>query len=250
MKKGNGVLLLLLMACMDLCWLYGWASFSITAATGRPFPAIDACAIFAFSALLTHLSSGRGWRVVSVLGLHAFGFVCAALETVRAVFYASYPPLGKAWLLAFLYHAREPVEWVLLVFLLMWPAALWAGGIALSRRRKDYYGACTRFDIGLAAFFTLYLVRFAMEVKGGMWIGETLSPALIFPFFLFSLLAVGVARSGEGAEKAYVAGYRGIGLVMSACAATLLSAGCLALLLLPWLTSAARKGQDVLARNA
>ncbi len=235
---------------MDLVWLYGWTSFSITAATGHPFPAVDAAAIFALAALLTHLSSGKGRKIVSVLGLQALGFVCAALETLRAVYYASYPLFDKAWLVALYYRSRTPVEWIVLVFVLMWPPVLWAGGVALSRRPRNSFAACTHFDLGLAAFFTLYLMRFALEVKGGMRLHDTVSLNLVFPFFLFGLLAMGVAKNGEGTEKTYVAGYRGVGLVMSASAAALLSVGCLALLSLPWLASAARVGEDVLARGA
>ena len=249
MKKGRALLFSFLLAGMDLSWLYGWAAFSLTASMGSPFPPFQATGTFVLAAMVTRLCLGRGWRIIQVLGLQVFAFVVAALDTIHAIYLPSHPLLGKVWLLAFLHHPRTAVEWIVLLFVLLWVVLLWTAGMAMARRPRGYYAVCARFDIGLAAFFALFLAKFGLEARGGIYVAETLSAFLVLPFFLASLLAVGVARTGEGSGERRPHGRRGMGAFLSAGTAVLLAAGCLPLLFLPWLTAAAQGGHEALKKG-
>ena len=246
MMRSKGPLLVLLTALMELCWLYSWASFSLGATAPRTLSLPVLCLVFGVAALATRLSSQKGWRVAAILAVHILGIVCAAAFTARDVYYASYPLFAAAWPSAFFHGARAPLDWIVLIIVLAWAAALWAAGATFARRKRDYYGVCARFDIGLVAFFVLFLLTFAAEVKGGMHMENGLAARLIFPFFLFGLLAIGTARA-EQAQKTFDEGFAGTGLVLCAASAALLAAGGAALLLMPGIEAAAKAGQGVLA---
>ena len=90
MKTKKGIVFSLISGGMEICWLYGWAAFSMTAIMDRPFSSAGAIGIFVLAAILTDLSIGKGWRIIQVGGLQAFGFACAALWTLHSVYYSSY----------------------------------------------------------------------------------------------------------------------------------------------------------------
>ena len=57
-------------------------------------------------------------------------------------------------------------------------------------------------------------IFFNIRTQGGdMW--GTTPELLLFPFFLFSLLAVGMARNRSSAQRDFLSGYRGIGMIVS-----------------------------------
>ena len=114
--------------------------------------------------------------------------------------------------------------------------------MTLARRPKAYYVTCGRFDFGLAAFFALFVAKLIAVTKGGMVIDDSLSLLFVFPFFLFSLLSIGMVRIEGSAAKAFLPGYRGVGVIASFIAVVLLGAGGLVLFFLPGLTAAAQMG--------
>ncbi len=137
MMRSKGPLLVLLTALMELCWLYSWASFSLGATAPRMLSLPVLCLVFGVAALATRLSSQKGWRVAAVLAVHVLGIVCAAAFTAHAVYYASYPLFAAAWPRAFFHAARAPLDWIVLMIVLAWAAALWAAGATFAQRKRE-----------------------------------------------------------------------------------------------------------------
>ena len=73
---------------------------------------------------------------------------------------------------------------------------------------------------------------------------------LLFPFFLFSLLAVGMARNRSSAHRDFLSGYRGIGMIVSFTVVVLAFGAGLVLLFLPYLSAAAEMGYGLLKSAA
>ncbi|MGD0234312.1 MAG: DUF4129 domain-containing protein [Syntrophorhabdales bacterium] len=236
----------LVTGAMELSWFFAWAMFATIATMHRPFPFFEAIIAFVLAGLVTHISTGKGWRVVQILGLQSFAFVCAALMITHRLYYGSYALLSYGWLLAFFNSPRGAQAWLILLVNLFLMLALWAAGVTLARRPKAYYATCNRFDFGLAAFFVLFVAKLIAQTKGGMTIDDSVSLLFVFPFFLFSLLSIGMVRIESTAPKAFLQGYQGMGVITSFIAAVLLGAGGLVLFFLPSLTLAAQMGYRVL----
>jgi hypothetical protein len=250
MKNKKGVVFSLISGGMEMCWLYGWAAFSMTTIMDRPFSFVGAIGAFVLAAILTHISVGKGWRIIQVGGLQAFGFACAAIVTLHSVYYSSYPLADTNWLFALFHQPRTSLEWIIFILILIWILLFWIGGYAQARRPRAYFTVCGRFDIGITAFFCLFLAKLVLLEKGGVKVDDPLSSALIFPFFLLSLLAIGMARIEHKVHKVYLPGYRGFGIIATFMATVILSAGAVILFFLPFLTAIASTGYRTLKVGA
>ena len=246
MERRKTMLWYLVTGAMELSWFFAWAMFAAIATMHRPFPFFETIIAFILAGFVTYISMGKGWRIVQILGLQIFGFVCAALMIAHRLYYGSYGLLSHGWLLAFFTDSRDAQAWLILLVNLFLMLILWAAGVTLARRPKAYYATCGRFDFGLAAFFALFITNLIALTKGGMMVDDSLSLLFVLPFFLFSLLSIGMVRIESSAAKAFLPGYQGMGVIASFIAAVLLGAGGLFLFFLPGLTLAARMGYRVL----
>jgi hypothetical protein len=250
MRKDRGALLFLAHGGMELSWLYAWATFLMTSIGHRPFPLPEAIAAFLLAAVLTLVLRGMGLRVISVLGLQTLGLLLAASRIVYTFNYRAYPYFGKGWIVEFLGRTRDPLEWFILVIILVFALLFWLGGVTLARRSTTYLTICSRFDLGVAAFFCLLLIKFLLLVRGGIEVRDAAPVLLLFPYFIFSLLAIGLARNSSSARKDFLAGYRGIGVLASFTVLVLAFGAGLVLLFMPYLSAAAEVGYGVLKSAA
>jgi len=260
MKGQHRVLLFLVAMGMELSYLYACATFLTTSLFHHPFPFPEAVGTFALAAILTLLSEGRGWRVIYGLAFQALGFVPALLRMVHV--FNSWSPsfLTQTWLLKFAgtsadhpdYGGLMPVGvigWFVAILAVLWALFFWVGGRQLAKRPMDYFTLCSRFDRGLIAFFIIFLVKFLLQiipVNGGVKIAESMSVSLLFPFLIFSLLAIGLVRNRNAAPKDFLPGYQGIGVILSFAVVILLLGTGLVLFGLHYLTVAAETGYAVL----
>jgi Domain of unknown function (DUF4129) len=246
MKKGSGVPLFLINGGMELSWLYAWATFLTTLAFHQSFPFKEAIGPFGLALVLTLFSRERGWWVIQILSLQLVGFILAALRIVYIFNVGSHSFWDKAWLVEFFNPPRPLEEWLSLLLLPLFAVMFWLGGMTLSKRSMAYSTLCSRFDLGIAAFFLLFLTKFLLRVKGEIKIEESMSQLLFFQFFIFGLLAVGLARNRGSAPKEFLPGYQSIGVILSFTAVVLLFGGGVVLFFLPYLKAAADVGYGVL----
>ncbi len=235
---------------MELSWLYGWATFVMTSILHRPFPLPEAIGTFLLAAALSLVVRGMGLRVIWILTLQMLGFLLAASRVVYIFNYREYPYFGKGWLAEFLGRSRDPMEWLILLIILIFAILFWLGGVTLARRSNAYFTICGRFDLGVAAFFCLLLVKLLLLVKGGIEVKDPAPELLLFPFFIFGLLAIGLARNSSSVRRDFLAGYRGIGVLVSFTVLVLAFGAGLVLLFMPYLSAAAQVGYGVLKSAA
>ena len=250
MKKDRGVLLFLTHGGMELSWRYAWATFLTTSIVHRAFPLPEAVGTFLLAATLYLMVRGIGLRVIVVLGIHILGFLLAASRIIYAFSYRAYPYFDKGWILAFLNESRDSLEWLILVIIVFLALLFWLAGVALARRSMVYLIICTRFDYGVAAFFCLFIVKSLLLFKGGIEVRNSAPMLLLFPFFIFSLLAIGLARSRSSEQRDFIAGYRGIGVLLSFTLVVFAVGAGLVLFFMTYLSAAAEAGYGVLKSAA
>jgi uncharacterized protein DUF4129 len=226
---------------MELSWLCAWATFAMIGMTGRPFPLVEASIAFVGAFVLTRLSSGRGWRVVWVVSVQAAGLLGASAGILRGLYDPIRPLLRLTWRLGVLGAMRSPADWGLLLLGLAWAIFFWIGGARLAKRPLVYATACSRFDLGLAAFVVLFLAKLLVTVNGGQ-VEDRISHLFLLPFFVSSFLAIGMIRLRSDGRKAFLPGYRGLGVFLTFTVGALCFAAALTLFSLPYLTLAAEAG--------
>ncbi|MBN2402656.1 MAG: DUF4129 domain-containing protein [Spirochaetes bacterium] len=246
MKKRKDIVLVFLCAGMEICWLYALAAFSMTSAGGF-FPVSVALIGFIAGACIMHFTSGRGWRIISLIAVQVLTFVTAISISIYITYFSSYPFFNKVRLVEFFTAVRSPFEWLNLILIIFFCVLFWISGSFFSKRTNTYYKLCARFDIGITAFFCLFLLKFILLVKGGIRIDDN-SFSLLFPFFLFSLLAIGAVKT-QNAQKNFLPGFRGVGIIMSIILIVILSAA-IVLFLMPLLTRTAEISFNILKSGA
>jgi len=246
MKSENRGLLLSASAGIELSWLYAWATFLTASIAHRPFPLLEAIGTFVLAAAVASFSRGRGWRIIQILGLQLVGFIVAALRILYVFNYWSCPLFNPNGGKELFHSPRGFLEWLGFLFVLFSVLLFWSRGVAIARRPATYRTICSRFDLGLSAFFLLVLTKFLLLVKGGIQINDPRSALSLFPLFVFSLLAIGLVRTRSDAQTDFLPGYQGIGVILSFTAVILLFGMGLVLFFLPHLTLAAEMGYGIL----
>lgn len=243
-------LLILIQGGMELSWLNACITFVVSALVDRvlPFPCALAC--FAAAAIVGHLSLGRGWRNYRVLLAQAVCLGGALLTAVYALYYSSHNIFSSEWIRLAFYGPHSGREWAEMVLLWLSVLVCWAGGTFLARRPMTYYAVCSRFDIGLAVFFTLFLIELVVAAKGGSRISGASSFYSLFSFLLLGLIGVGMAKVRPSGSRDFLPGYAIVGIIASFAATVLLIAGSVTLFFLPILQKTAEVGYAVAGTGA
>lgn len=231
---------------MEMTWLYAWANFLTISILHRSFPFLEAISTFGLAVIVTLFSKGKGWRVIYILGIQIFGFIFSALRIVYVIHSLPNPFFSRTWLIEFINGPRSPLEWVILILVLFLAFLLWIIGLTLANRSMTYSNICTRFDWGLVAFFLLFFTKLALLEKGGIKIYDPTSLFLLFPFFIFSLLTIGLVRNQSSSQKDFSPGYQAIGVILSFAVAIFIFGTGLTLFFWPYLSLAAESSYSIL----
>jgi hypothetical protein len=188
---------------MDLAWLYAWAVFTTSPVIPGILPLIPCAAVFWAAVLLTGFTHHRGWRAVTVGVFNLTGLVLAVLILVHASLARTLPfwrfgvwfgELGS-------WSVRFPRFRIAL--LCLWAAGFWIGGVQLRRRHMSYRCVTSRFDLGLGAFFALFLVQLLIQVKYEAAVTGNINGYLMLSFFALGVFAVGLARNRTEATHTF-----------------------------------------------
>jgi hypothetical protein len=250
MKRTEKVLLALCGAVLDFAWLYAWAAFSVISLEGNGFPFVNAAVIFAAAALLTRIHTARGLRVIVVVLLQGTGLAAAVLATLYVISGTTQPFLHGQWFTEFFAASHSAVEWLRLGITLFWSIVFWVSGAFFALRPRTHRRICSRFDLGLAAFFALVLLKLALAAKGDIFTGDTMTGPLAFVFFFFGLMAIGMTRTGAAVSPGPVRGRRRLGVVLGFILAVFVSAAGLVLFFQQPLARAAGTGYELLKGGA
>jgi hypothetical protein len=250
MKKDRGALLFLAHGGMELSWRYAWATFLTTSIVHRSFPMPEAVGTFLLAAILSLVFRGAGLRVVAVAGIHILGFLLAASRILYTFDYRTYPYFDKEWLVLFLGRSRDSLEWLILVIIVIIAVFLWVAGVALARRPAAYRTTCTRFDCGVGAFFLLFIFKSFLLLKAGIELKDSAPVLMLFPFFILSLLAIGLVKIRSNEQRDFLSGYRGIGVLVSFTLVVIAFGTGLVLYFMSYLNAAAEAGYGVLKSAA
>lgn len=246
MKDEHPVLVFLLRAGMELCYGYAVLTFVTLAMFHKAFPFPEAVVSFLLAALITLFTAGRGWRMISVVAVHALAFVPVLLRMTQIFGSWSDVFVSQAWFTQYLEEPSGAVEYFSFFLVVAWAFVFWGGGAALAARSDDYATTCSRFDQGLIAFFILFLGKLYLQAALGIALSDPTPGLFIFPFLLFSLLAIGLVRNRSAARREFMPGYQRLGVLLGFIVVILLAGTGLVFFFFPLLTLAAEGGYGLL----
>jgi len=201
MSTGAGAALGAARAGIEFSWRLAWASYLLSLAAARGFPAGLAAAALTCSALLRVAAARRGWPPLPALLLRFAALAAIAFPAARLLWPSGLPP----WYLA------------TLAFACLW--LLWDGGRAAVRDPQAH----VPLDRGIAALLLLELVRLGVRVKGGRLPAEPAAVWLLAGLLLSGLAAIGLQRAGAEGQTRRMR--LAMGLVLGLAVAVLLLLG-------------------------
>ncbi|MFC1863142.1 DUF4129 domain-containing protein [Thermodesulfobacteriota bacterium] len=250
MKKRISLILILASAGMMLSWFYTWNTFVLHYLSKGPIRVPESATVLALAALITAIHRSRGSRWIYVIALHGIGFFLALLLITYNVNNFPYPFWDTQWISFYLQIEKGFTEWLALITLILSTILLWFYGIRLTIITTDEHCISIRFDLGLAFFLLLLLIKLLMRYKG-LPLSYDRSIGLNFvAFAVLSLSAMGLVRNKGSSLVRNITYFRGIGVILSFTLFVILFGGGLVLLCLPGMTTGAEIGYDLIRTAA
>ena len=247
MKKKPAFFLFFSGSGAELTWLYAWTCFLLFSFFHRLYPLPETIAVYSLAVFLTLLQRRRRRRAVQIIVMHLIGLAGALLWVVYVFYYRSAYFFNALWLEDFFNRPRGHFDWFLLIFVLGYTVMFWAAGVRFALQERSYISACTRFDRGVAAFFCLFLIKLVLHTRMGVHFQDSMTIWLIFPFFIFSLTEIGLARNQEhDSQRDYLSGYQVVGVFTGFAIGAIILGSAVFLFFLPYLESASAAGYDLM----
>ncbi len=243
-ESGNRLLSGTIMG-LELTWRFAWSNFLALLILQAAYPWTGVFGAFAGAGLVTAVSRGRGWRLIWLVLLHSAGFGLAALHLVHHFHFGGTPFFDSGWLTGFLGGELSTKDrWTAAgeIALVWW---LWRGGVRWIKGGTGYQTVSNRFDLGLTAFFVLFIVKALLHGRFDKVVHDPAALPLVVSFFCFGLMSLALARTQGRVEKKFRPGFHGVGTVLSLALAALILAGGAVAFFLPQLTAAAEAGYGV-----
>jgi len=200
---------------MELCWLYAWAAFLLHALCRMDVSFAWVLFVFLAASAVPRLYLAKGWRRIQILMAQTVGFciVCAAVIYGVNGFDTGF--WYFSWVSDWLGQPRGMMQWLLDFLVLSITAVVWHRGTTCTCHPIEPDNMFARFDLGLAMFLVLLIVKLVMGVKG-LAMAEQMPVTLPFlSYLIFGLMAVGLVRYAETGQRAYSPGFRKIGVMLS-----------------------------------
>jgi hypothetical protein len=200
--------LLLSSAGMEFSWLAGFIYMILRLSWGFSLSIFELIFIFSLAAVITGISCNKGWFVIQSLLLQIMGVFIALLILLHRYYYPHDCIYRIDLALGVFTELKGLEEGFYLLVLLISVFFLWIGGVKFARRPRGYNDISKSFDKGISFFAIMFLIE-GLITKTSSELGVWLAL-----YFIFSLLAIGIARGGSGGEKEYISGYSKIGLII------------------------------------
>ena len=246
MKRKENILLVLSSGGMILSCVYACSAFILACLAHKPIPLPAAAGVLFLATLLTYRYHQKGWRRITILGLHMAGFFFSALWLCHSYYSIQSSFWDHGWVLKFLKLEREVAGWFAFILVLLCVQVLWFFGRKLGTQPADRTTINHRFDGGLAFFLALLVLKLAIAVKESSVPMAHSSTRSIIVFVLLGLFSMGLVRTRRSSQTGGISYLKGAGIFMSFTVIILMFGGGLFILFLPELRTLAGTGADLI----
>jgi hypothetical protein len=135
------------------------------------------------------------------------------------------------------YGQIEGYSYLLIIF---WVSIYWISGFLISKRPNNHATIASRFDLGITVLVFVFIILWVTDLS-------LVRPEfLIIYYFLFSMLAIAIAKNLEGSEKNNQNQFTGSSMAVTFILLILIFGSWIFLFFLPQLSSVAQTGYKVL----
>jgi hypothetical protein len=231
---------------MMLSCFFACTTFVLAYLSHAPISPAKAAWIMLLVTIITRIHHQKGWRRIYVFSLHIGGFLLASSWLFHSYYRIETHFLHFAWIEEFLGLERGGGEWLGLILMLFGIGILWFLGTRLGTQPTDRTTISHRFDLGLACFLALLLIKLIIAVKEGVVPFPHPTIKAIVTYIIFGLFSMGLVHIRRDPQTAGTSYLKGIGIVMSFTTIALVLGGGLVILFLADLQILAQTGADLL----
>lgn len=242
MKERMSLILALASGGMMLSWFYTWNSFVLHYLSKAPIHIPAAATVLALAAIITAIHRSRGSRWIYVIVFHGIGFFLALLLITYNVNNLPYSFWDTEWVSFYLHAEKGFLEGLALIIIISATLLLWVSGIRLTLITTDERCISIRFDLGLAFFLLLLLIKLLMRYKGFPLSYDRSIGVNFVSFAVLGLFAMGLVRNKGSSLARNITYFRGIGVIVSFTLFVILFGGGMIMLFLPGMTTGAEAG--------
>ncbi len=231
---------------MMLACFYAWTSFIFASLSRKPITALEAGVVLILAMLTTYLHSQRGWRIITVMALHLFGFLVGSIRILYNFYEINRPFWRFDWVPELFNMDRVAREWPILVLILLCVWALWFCGLRLITKPTDKAMISYRFDMGLGFLLFLFLVKLVLATKEvSLPITHSLTKVIV-AYISLGLFSMGLVHTQSQSKTQGSSYLKGAGVALTFTAGILMLGGGLFILFLPQLQTVAEAGYGLL----
>jgi len=214
-SRPGSYLIFALGAGMDLCWLQAWTAFILHAIFKYNAPLLFVFFIYGCGMITNFFCYFRQRIRLQVFVIKLIAFLASIL--IATHFFLFYYNGNAAPLsLSQLFNCHKSFEdWALTLTIALVAGAIWKRSTIHMVKPLNPENVYHRFDLGIAALFSLMVLKLLLSARFGVTIVYPDLKTLFPPFFLSGLLAIGLMLSAEKENRQYVSGFQKIGVVLS-----------------------------------
>ncbi len=201
---------------MELSWRYAWALFVALLVVQLTFPLPAAVCAMVLGAVISRMAMAGKWRNYQKIMLQTIGFVLFSLLILYWIRYLDMSFWHFNWVRHLFLETKSLSQWLILFGLVFFLWLFWQAGRLLAKKSQSYIPICAQFDKGLGLFILLLVVYALVDVRTELNLQNPGIRFAILAFFTFSLASIALSRHHTRAQKSFIKGYNGIGVVLSA----------------------------------
>lgn len=238
----------LLGMAMELCWLQAWAAFLFHSVFKYRTPVFFVLLIYGCGVMTHRFSIGRPRMRIQAFLIQVIGFgagVSAGTWFFLFRLNVQHVSIAPSHLLD-LQHSLS--SWGFVIILSAISLTVWKRTRAHVINPLTLQNVYQRFDLGLAAFFSLLVIKLLCFARFSVVLNTPDLKYLFLPFFLFGLLAIGFILNDQNRDRNYVFGFQKMGVALSFAVVMLFGSLALALMFHGQLTVAAESLSGILQK--
>ncbi len=181
------------------------------------------------------MSKAGNLRNVQKIALQSACFVLISLLTVYWMHYPGMPFWHFDWARHLFMEAKTLFQWLALLEFIVFMWLFWQGGRLPVKRSLHHESVCLHFDKGLGLFMALLVVYALVDARTQLNLQNQDIRFAMLAFFTFSLVCIVLSRQHTSAQKSFIIGHHGVGVILCTLTLTGIFAAGTTLLAYPYL---------------